>query len=131
MQGCGRHSLPRPYTKESIGTSLQGRQARRSVCILVNLSIYGYNIVMKQVRIAQLKMRLSEYLREVRRGATISVLDRQTPIAHIVPIRAKPGLVVRKPPEGTPPPGRLKRAKAANLKVDIVRLLLEERQGSR
>jgi len=33
---------------------------------------------MKQVRIAELKARLSEYLRAVRRGETIAVLDRET-----------------------------------------------------
>jgi antitoxin (DNA-binding transcriptional repressor) of toxin-antitoxin stability system len=34
---------------------------------------------MKQVRIAELKSRLSAYLRAVRRGETIAVLDRETP----------------------------------------------------
>jgi len=33
---------------------------------------------MKHVRIAELKSRLSEYLRAVRRGETIAVLDRET-----------------------------------------------------
>ena len=36
---------------------------------------------MKEVRIAELKARLSEYLRAVRRGETIAVLDRETPVA--------------------------------------------------
>jgi prevent-host-death family protein len=40
---------------------------------------------MKAVRIADLKARLSERLREVRRGRTITVLDRDTPIARLVP----------------------------------------------
>ena len=35
---------------------------------------------MREVRIAELKSRLSEYLRAVRNGETISVLDRETPI---------------------------------------------------
>ncbi len=86
---------------------------------------------MKQVKIAQLKMRLSEYLREVRRGATISVLDRQTPIAQIIPIRARPGLTLRKPPAGSPTPGQVKPAKPAKLRLDVVELLREERQGFR
>ncbi len=86
---------------------------------------------MKQVKIAELKMRLSEYLREVRRGATISVLDRQTPIAQIVPIRARPGLTLRKPPAGSPMPGQVKPSKPAKLKLDVVELLREERQGFR
>ena len=57
---------------------------------------------MKQVRIAELKARLSEYLRAVRRGETIAVLDRETPVAEIVPIRDRTTLRVRKPAPGTP-----------------------------
>ena len=92
---------------------------------------YGYNMVMKQVRIAELKARLSEYLHEVRRGATISVLDRQTPVAQIVPVRDRPALSVRRPLPGAPPPNRVRLPKAAKLDIDIVHLLLEERQGLR
>ena len=44
---------------------------------------------MKTVRIAELKSRLSEYLRAVRNGETIAVLDRETPVAHIVPVRER------------------------------------------
>lgn len=40
---------------------------------------------MNSVRIADLKARLSEHLRAVRRGRTLTVLDRDTPIARIVP----------------------------------------------
>lgn len=40
---------------------------------------------MSRVRIADLKARLSEHLRQVRRGHTVTVLDRETPIARIVP----------------------------------------------
>ncbi len=42
---------------------------------------------MKTVRIAELKNRLSAYLREVRGGEEILVSDRETPIARLVPIR--------------------------------------------
>jgi prevent-host-death family protein len=98
---------------------------------LAEMTIYSYNMVMKQVKIAQLKAKLSEYLREVRRGATISVLDRQTPVAQIIPVRDHPALVIRKPTAGTPPPNRVRLAKPAKLHLDIVELLLEERQGPR
>jgi prevent-host-death family protein len=40
---------------------------------------------MKAVGIADLKARLSEYLRLVRKGRTLTVLDRGTPVARIVP----------------------------------------------
>jgi prevent-host-death family protein len=86
---------------------------------------------MKQVRIADLKARLSEYLRAVRRGETIAVLDRDTPVAQIVPIRDRPALRVRKPASGAPPPNRVRLPKPARRNVDIVELLLEERQGHR
>ncbi|MGH7477837.1 MAG: type II toxin-antitoxin system Phd/YefM family antitoxin [Longimicrobiales bacterium] len=82
----------------------------------------------QRVGIAELKSRLSAYLRAVRRGHTLTVLDRDTPVARIVPYA--PGvsrLVVRRPLATTarfgdvalPPPLRLDR--------DVVKLLLEER----
>ena len=88
-------------------------------------------MVMKQVRIAELKSRLSEYLRAVRRGETIAVLDRETPVAQIVPVRDRAALRVRKPAAGTPAPNRVRLPKPAKLKVDVVELLLEERQSHR
>lgn len=86
---------------------------------------------MRQVRIAELKARLSEYLRAVRRGETIAVLDRETPIAQISPVRERSALRVRKPAPGTPPPNGVRLPKPAQLNVDVVQLLLEERQGHR
>jgi len=86
---------------------------------------------MKQVRIADLKARLSEHLRAVRRGETIAVLDRDTPVAQIIPIRDRSKLHIRKPIPGTPAPNRVKLPKPANLNVDVVQFLLEERQGNR
>jgi prevent-host-death family protein len=86
---------------------------------------------MKQVGIAALKSRLSEYLRAVRRGETISVLDRHTPIAQIVPVRGQAMLRIRQPAPGAPPPNRVPLPKPAKLKLDIVDLLLEERQNHR
>jgi len=40
---------------------------------------------MKGIGVADLKAHLSEHLRAVRRGRTITILDRDTPIARIVP----------------------------------------------
>ena len=48
-----------------------------------------YNVVMKTVRIAELKARLSEHLKWVRKGRTLTVLDRDTPVARIVPYAAE------------------------------------------
>jgi prevent-host-death family protein len=86
---------------------------------------------MKQVRIAELKARLSEYIRAVRRGETIAVLDRETPVAHIVPFRDRPALRVRKPAPAAPPLNRVPLPPPLKLDVDVVELLLEERQGHR
>jgi prevent-host-death family protein len=86
---------------------------------------------MKEVRIAELKSRLSEYLRVVRGGETISVLDRETPVAQIVPVSDRLALRIRKPAPGTPPPNRVRLPKPLKLKQEIVDLLLEERQGHR
>ena len=50
---------------------------------------------MSNVRIADLKARLSEHLRTVRNGGTLTVLDRDTPVARIIPYAAEP-LAIRK-----------------------------------
>jgi prevent-host-death family protein len=44
---------------------------------------------MSNVRIADLKARLSEHLRSVRDGGTLTVFDRDTPVARIVPYAAQ------------------------------------------
>jgi antitoxin (DNA-binding transcriptional repressor) of toxin-antitoxin stability system len=66
----------------------------------------------------------------VRRGETIAVLDRETPAAQIVPVRAQSALRVRKPAPGTPPPNRVPLPKPAKLPIDVVQLLLEERHDA-
>jgi prevent-host-death family protein len=95
------------------------------------MTISSHNMDMKQVRIAELKARLSEYLRIVRGGESVAVLDRETPVAHIVPVRDRSTLHIRKPAPGTPAPNRVPLPQAAKLNVDVVQLLLEERQGLR
>lgn len=42
---------------------------------------------MATVGIAELKARLSEHLRAVRKGGRLTVVDRNTPIAELVPIQ--------------------------------------------
>ncbi len=88
-------------------------------------------MVMKQVRIAELKARLSEFLRGVQAGESIAVLDRNTAIAQIVPIRGRTGLRIRKPAAGAPAPNKVPLPKLTHLKIDVVALLLEERQSHR
>ena len=49
---------------------------------------------MKRVNIATLKARLSEHLKLVRRGETLIVMDRDTPVARVIPYGAGPLPVV-------------------------------------
>jgi prevent-host-death family protein len=105
----------------------EGMQAAVASSLAV-VTISGHNVTMKQVRIAELKARLSEYLRAVKRGETIAVLDRETPVAQIIPIRDRTPLRIRKPALGTPPPGRVPLPKPLKLNIDVVQMLLEERQ---
>jgi len=96
------------------------------------VTICGYLMVMTTVRVAELKARLSEYLRRVRRGHELTVLDRETPIARIVPY-GRPGTVlqIRRPPPGSPGLHAVRLPPALRVKTDVVALLLEERHGER
>ncbi len=62
----------------------------------------GHHQVMKQVGITELKSHLSKYLRAVRGGQTIAVLDRETPVAQFVPIRQSTALKICRPLPGAP-----------------------------
>jgi antitoxin (DNA-binding transcriptional repressor) of toxin-antitoxin stability system len=86
---------------------------------------------MKQVGIAELKSRLSEFLRIVQGGESIAVLDRNRAVAQIVPMREKPGLRIRKPATDSPKPKQVSLPKPIAQKIDVVQLLLEERQRHR
>jgi prevent-host-death family protein len=86
---------------------------------------------MKQVGIAELKSRLSEFLRAVQGGESIAVLDRNRAVAHIVPIRERPGVRIRKPASGSPKPNKVPLPRNTQQKIDVVELLLEERQNQR
>jgi prevent-host-death family protein len=79
---------------------------------------------MSNVRIADLKARLSEHLRSVRNGNTLTVLDRDTPIARIVPYAAQP-LEIRKAKR------RLRNVKLPSKpakRTDSVGVLIEDRR---
>jgi prevent-host-death family protein len=95
------------------------------------MTIYSHNMTMRSVRIAELKSRLSEYLDAVRQGETIAVLNRETLVAQIVPVREQASLRIRKPAPGTPAPNRVPLPKALATDIDVVDLLLEERQVQR
>lgn len=80
------------------------------------------------VQIAELKSRLSEYLRRVRRGETITVLDRETPIARLEPIAGdRARAVVRDPGAGAPRLRDLHLPPTLRTQIDILDLLAQER----
>jgi prevent-host-death family protein len=89
-------------------------------------------MVMKRVRIAELKARLSEHLRDVRRGESYAVMDRETPVARLVPYGTEgEGLRVRRPRRRYPTLQKAPLPPPARLKGDAVALLLEDREADR
>lgn len=98
------------------------------------MTIYDHIMTMKEkrektVKVAELKARLSAYLRAARRGHPVTVCDRDTPIARLVPYQPVGApLMVRQPIRAlhdVPLPPPLDRP------VDSLAALLEERQPSR
>ena len=91
-----------------------------------------YHLVMSSVSIADLKARLSHYVRLARLGRIVTVTNRDIPVARLVPLEEKRDvLVIHRPEPGTPPPGKVKLPPPLKTKRDIVEILLEERQGHR
>lgn len=83
-----------------------------------------YHMTMKTVGIADLKAHLSQHLRAVRKGRTLTVLDRDAPIARLVPIEAGP-LAIRK---ATRQPRDLPVSPPAGRSTDSLAALLADRQ---
>ena len=90
----------------------------------------GHHLVMeKRVRIADLKSRLSEHLRSVRAGQPLVVMDRNTPVARIVPYGSGAGLlVIRRPRPGAPRIQDIPLPPPVKLDVDVVEVLRELRE---
>jgi antitoxin (DNA-binding transcriptional repressor) of toxin-antitoxin stability system len=96
------------------------------------VTIRDYHRSMISVRVADLKSRLSEHLRKVRGGRIITVLDRTTPIARIVPYEEhRLLLTVRSPVPGSPTLRDIPMPPPLRLHRDSLAVLLEERQGER
>ena len=54
-----------------------------------------------EVNVAELKSKLSEYLRSVRNGNEIIIKDRDTPIAKLVPYHVPKGRLILRPATGS------------------------------
>jgi prevent-host-death family protein len=99
----------------------------------------SYNSLVQQATISQLKNRLSAYLKKVRAGETILILDRDQPIAKIEPIRSEDdpdGRIaflasqgILKPASKPIPLGLLKSIKPIRGSGVLQALLEERRQG--
>ncbi len=63
---------------------------------LAETTTHDHNRVMRKVGIADLEAHLSQHLREVRSGRSLTVLDRDTPVARIVPYDSAPLFEVRR-----------------------------------
>jgi len=76
------------------------------------------------VGIADLKARLSEHLKAVRKGRTLTVMDRGRPVARIVPLRNEP-LEIRR---ATRHPKELQLPPAPSAPTDSLAVLLDDRR---
>lgn len=79
---------------------------------------------MSRVGIADLKAHLSRHLKRVRRGGRITVVDRDTPVAQIVPYDAQEPLEVRR---ATRKPGELRMPPRSSKRIDSLAVLLRDR----
>jgi antitoxin (DNA-binding transcriptional repressor) of toxin-antitoxin stability system len=83
---------------------------------------------MKAVNIAHLKSHLSQHLREVRAGRILTVLDRNTPVARLVPINSNDDVVITPPAAHAGSFAKIKLPPPARIAVDVVDFLLEDRR---
>jgi len=81
---------------------------------------------MIKVRIADLKAHLSQHLRRVRSGRTVTVLDRDTPVAKIVPYDAREPLAVRR---ATRKPSELRLPTPPPVETESLSLLVRDRSS--
>ena len=90
------------------------------------VSSRDHDRAMSEVGIADLKAHLSEHLRMVRRGRTITVLDRSEPIARIIPYQSPAPLEVR---TATRPPSDRTLPPAFVSSTDSLSILLGDRRA--
>ncbi|MEO8452779.1 MAG: type II toxin-antitoxin system prevent-host-death family antitoxin [Gemmatimonadota bacterium] len=83
----------------------------------------------KTVKVAELKARLSAYLRAARRGHTVVVCERETPVARLVPYAERGDQLTSRLPSRAW--SAVKPAAPLGRPVDSLGALLEERQSSR
>ncbi|HEX7881054.1 MAG TPA: type II toxin-antitoxin system prevent-host-death family antitoxin [Candidatus Eisenbacteria bacterium] len=86
--------------------------------------------MIKSVKIAPLRARFSEFLRRVRSGEEFIVMDRDRPVARLVPIEPDDDDLVVTPGAGAyARMGDMPLPDAVQLSEDPVRYLLEDRES--
>ncbi len=88
-------------------------------------------MTMSKVGVADLKAKLSEHLRTVKRGEEVTVYDRNEPIARIVPFTARCALIVREPVRVYKSFRDIKLPSPVKLDADPVEFLLQDRNRER
>ena len=86
-------------------------------------------MVMNSIGVAELKAKLSEYLRVVRKGQEVTITDRDQPIARLVPIAGTGALTIREPTSAYAALADVPLPPPVLTRVDAVALLLEDRRG--
>jgi prevent-host-death family protein len=99
--------------------------------VFVIMTICGHDQVMRAVKIAELKSQLSRHLRHVRAGGVVTVLDRNTPVARLVPVDRDEDLVISRPAPDAPALRDVKLPRPTKLAIDVVDVLLEDRRRRR
>jgi prevent-host-death family protein len=54
----------------------------------------------RPLRVAEFKTHLSAYLKRVREGGSLTIFDRDTPVARVVPVDEQPGPLPARPAVG-------------------------------
>ncbi len=113
-------SSGKPFPLSKAKTKQEILAPRYNDTELDHLVTYGHNKVMKTANVSELKARLSSYLAEVRKGNTVVVLDRRTPIARLIPYENTQELKIT---ESTCAPAKLRDLKPIRLrkKMDPVK----------
>jgi prevent-host-death family protein len=87
----------------------------------------GLVAVAGRVKISELKAHLSEYLRKVQRGFSITVLDRDTPVAMLSPPSGSPPKTSPAVREGSGRLASIRVQPALPVRTDSLALLVEDR----
>jgi prevent-host-death family protein len=83
------------------------------------------------VKVAEIKAHLSAYLREARRGRSVTICDRETPVARLVPVETESALIVRPRSPAYPSLQQVPLPPPLRSATDAVAILLEDRESGR